>query len=254
MLNAVIATKIGMTQAWTTAGKRVAVTRCFVEPLLVLGKQPQIVADQQIIEVGYGDKKIKNMSKPLRTRLEKSGFSIGVKTVRGMAVTPAEDGSVPTAGTTLALAEVLTVGDVVKVQGTTKGRGFAGAVKRHNFKGGPVTHGQSDRLRTVGSIGSGTNPGRVLKGKRMPGHFGDETQTIKGLVVVHVDPITSEVWLSGPIPGAPQSHVTITKVGESRSIELDRQASGIVEVAAPEAVPEAAEAPEAVTTTETTTA
>lgn len=227
MLDAVIATKIGMTQAWTTAGKRVAVTRCSVSPLLVLGQQPQAHDDKKIIEVGYGDKKMKNMPKPLRTRLEKSGFSVGVLKMRGMTATPAEDGSVPAVGSTIMQTETLHVGDVVKVQGVTKGRGFAGAVKRHGFKGGPKTHGQSDRLRTVGSIGSGTNPGRVLKGKRMPGHYGTETQTIKGLVVVHVDTKTNEVWLNGPIPGANHDHVTITKVGESRDIELDLSASGI---------------------------
>jgi len=211
MLRDFFATKMGMTQAWTKAGKRVVVTRCKADDLAVIGVRtlPLIdTADQNrplvnthILEVGYGKKKLANMSKPLRSKLTKSGFSVGVKKMTGIRM-PATDGETAlTAGQTIAVDSVLQVGDVVQVQGASKGRGFAGAMKRHGFHGGPATHGQSDRARAVGSIGNRTTPGRVWVGKRMPGHNGDETRTVTGLLVVHIDPTTKEEWLSGLIPG-----------------------------------------------------
>lgn len=218
MVNSIFATKIGMMQAWTKQGKRLAVTRCQVAPNLVLShtknNQPE---DRTLIEVGYGKKKIKNMSKPLRTQLEKGGFSVGVRTITGVSVSP---DAAPAVGTTFAAQDVLTVGDVVMVQGTSKGHGFAGAVKRHGFAGGPKTHGQSDRERAVGSIGAGTTPGRVFKGKRMPGHYGVETVTVRNLVVLRINPETQEVWLSGPVPGSLTSTVKISKTGKTKAVEL----------------------------------
>ncbi len=227
MLTTVFATKIGMTQAWTTSGKRLAVTRCVVNPMAVIGHQTPKNSHDIILEVGYGDKKLKNMSKPLRTRLERSGFSSGVTSIRGVKVQASEGEETPAIGSTLKSTDVLAVGDVVKVQGISKGKGFAGAMKRHGFAGGPATHGQSDRARAVGSIGQRTTPGRVWKGKRMPGHMGVDTKTISGLVVLHIDPITHEVWLNGPVPGFATSTVVIRKTGDTRNVELDMDASGI---------------------------
>jgi large subunit ribosomal protein L3 len=221
MLTTVFATKLGMTQAWTKAGKRLPVTRCKVANNVVVGMQPTSKTDQTILEIGYGQKKMKNIPKPLRTRLERGGFNLGVAHVKGVTVVKADEADqVPVVGATIKAEEVLSVGDVVHVQGISKGRGFAGAMKRHGFHGGPRTHGQSDRARAVGSIGSGTTPGRVVKGKRMPGHFGVETMTVKGLVVVYIDPITQEVWLSGPVPGAQSGAIRIEKTGENRNVEL----------------------------------
>ncbi len=227
MLTTVLATKIGMTQAWTTTGKRVAVTRCQVKPMAVVGHQTPQNSQQLILEIGYGDKKLKNMSKPLRTRLERSGFTSGVKNIRGLKFVATEGETAPTIGTSLQLTDSLTVGDVVQVQGISKGKGFAGAMKRHGFAGGPATHGQSDRARAVGSIGQRTTPGRVWKGKRMPGHMGVVTKTVSGLIVLHVDPTTQEVWLNGPVPGFNTSTIAILKTGNTRSVELDKEASGI---------------------------
>ncbi len=239
MVKTVFATKLGMTQAWTKDGKRVAVTRCMVEPNMIVGTQPE-VQDSLIFEIGYGKKKFKNMTKPLRTRLERSGFTLGAKTLTGLRVAKPAEGETPAlqVGQTIALEQVLTVGDVVQVQGTTKGRGFAGAMKRHGFHGGPKTHGQSDRGRAVGSIGAGTTPGRVFRGQKMPGHYGDETQTVKGLVVLHIDAAKQELWLSGPVPGYRTSTIKISKTGESRAIDLDLASAGL------QPAPAAVEAPE----------
>ena len=97
----------------------------------------------------------------------------------------------------------------VKVSGNTKGRGFAGAVKRWGFAGGPKTHGQSDRHRAVGSIGAGSTPGRVWKGKKMPGHFGNEVKTITGLSILKIDKEKNLVVISGSVPGARKNIITI---------------------------------------------
>lgn len=231
MITQVFATKQKMTQAWTKLGKRMAVTQLSVVNNVVVGQN--LDADQQptSFEIGYGKKKLKNMTKPLRSKLEKSGFSLGVTHLKQVE---AEKGSTLKAGDTIKIQEVLNVGDIVKVQGITKGRGFAGAMKRHGFQGQQKTHGQSDRARAVGAIGQRTTPGRVFRGKRMPGHYGTEVQSVLGLTVVHVDPVSQVIWLSGPVPGHMKAVVRITKTGQTKNIELDEKASGIqpaVEVA-----------------------
>lgn len=225
MLTQVFATKQKMTQAWTKLGKRVAVTQLSVTNNLVVGQQLDDNQQPLTFEIGYGQKKLKNMDKPLRSKLEKGGFSSGVTHLKHVA---AAAGSTLKTGDTVKVEEVLAVGDVVKVQGVTKGRGFAGAMKRHGFQGQQKTHGQSDRARAVGAIGQRTTPGRVFRGKRMPGHYGTDVQTVLGLTVLHVDPTSQVIWLSGPVPGHFQSVVRITKTGQKRAIELDQKASGIV--------------------------
>ena len=235
MLDSIFATKLDMTQAWSKQGKRLAVTRCKADDNLVVDQK-----STSIFEVGYGQKKLKNMPKPLRSKMQKSGFSIGVTTLKGVknfekTEVENDNANQTKIGDVIKVGQVLEVGDVVKVQGTSKGRGFAGVIKRHGFHGGQRTHGQSDRERATGSIGAGTDPGRVWPGKKMPGHYGCDTKTVSGLVVIHLDKETGEVWLSGPVPGFYSSTVKITKIGEKKMIELDNDASGIV---IPEKTPE----------------
>ncbi len=224
MLTDFYATKNGMTQAWTADGKRLAVTRLKTPDNIV-----SAVLSPDILEVGYGQKKEKNVTKPLSTRFKKSGFSFMPAKLGGARWTTQEGEEQPKAGTTIAVASVLSVGDVVEVRGITKGRGFAGAVKRYGFHGGPKTHGQSDRTRAVGSIGAGTSPGRVWKGKRMPGHYGVETKTIGGLVILHIDEEAKEIWVSGPVPGHLNSFVLVRKTGREQVVKLNSKASGISE-------------------------
>lgn len=106
---------------------------------------------------------------------------------------------------------IFRVGESVDVMGISKGKGFQGSVKRHGFRGGPKTHGQSDRLRAPGSIGSGTTPGRVLKGTRMAGHMGNDRVTMKKLQVIQADPERNLLVVKGSIPGANGSLVTVKK-------------------------------------------
>lgn len=224
-----------MSQAWSEDGKRLPITKLKVSDNVVLSKKE--TQDKQItVEIGYGPKKLKNVDKPLRSKIEKSGFSFGVKQVEGVKLATQEEGeTVLEAGQTLSVANILSVGDVVEIQGSTKGRGFAGAIKRYGFHGGPKTHGQSDRARAVGSIGSGTTPGRVWKGKRMPGRYGCDTKTVSGLVIVYIDQKNNEVWVNGPIPGYRTSTVRISKTGINKEIKLNLNLLGLAKVE-PEAV------------------
>jgi large subunit ribosomal protein L3 len=109
--------------------------------------------------------------------------------------------------------DMLRQGERVDVVGTSKGKGFAGVMKRHNFRGGPKTHGQSDRWRAPGSIGSGTTPGRVMKGMRMAGHMGDERVTVQNLEIVRIDPERNLIAIRGAIPGPRGGLIMIKKRG-----------------------------------------
>jgi large subunit ribosomal protein L3 len=113
-------------------------------------------------------------------------------------------------GQTVALADVFAEGDLVDVTGVSKGKGFAGQIKRHNFRRGPKTHG-SDHHREPGSIGPGTTPGRVYKGLRMAGHMGDEQATIKKVRVVRADPERNLLLVKGSLPGARGSLILVKK-------------------------------------------
>lgn len=103
-------------------------------------------------------------------------------------------------------------GDLVKVTGTSKGKGFAGVVKRWSFAGGPKTHGQSDRHRAPGSIGAGTDPGRVWKGQKMAGRMGNRRSTVKGLKIIKIEPGGKLILVKGAIPGSPKSQVGLIKI------------------------------------------
>ncbi|HOZ03557.1 MAG TPA: 50S ribosomal protein L3 [Candidatus Woesebacteria bacterium] len=223
MLTDFFAIKTGMTQAWTKDGRRLAVTKLQANDNILVSQ-----LNEEKVVIGYGRKQAKNVNKPQRAQFQKGGFVF--MPARTISTNVVKGETAPSLGESVKVSQVFQVGDLVDVQGVTKGRGFAGAMKRYGFKGGPKTHGQSDRSRAPGSIGSGTTPGRVWKGKRMPGHYGVNTQTVKGLVVLHVDAQTNELWVSGPVPGHIQSFIRIHKTGQTKNIELNKKASGITAV------------------------
>ena len=108
------------------------------------------------------------------------------------------------------LVDIFSAGDSVRISGTSKGRGFAGGIKRLNFKGGPKTHGQSDRWRAPGSIGAGTTPGRVYKGTRMAGHMGNHKVTMPNLKIVGIDKDRNLLFIKGSVPGSNNGMLVIT--------------------------------------------
>lgn len=160
---------------------------------------------------------------------------------------------------------IFQVGDEVKVTGTTKGRGFAGGVKRWGFHGGPKTHGQSDRHRAPGSIGAGTTPGRVYKGKHMAGHMGASQLTVTGLEVIDIDKEKNLLIVKGAVPGAKNGLLIIEKTGKikgyvappepneekqeekEQKAEVESQNTNNQETQKPEDQPAVAEAPTAET-------
>lgn len=243
MLNTLFATKTGMRQAWDISGKRLAVTRLVVDTNAVISKRAlkaknrpenNQVQDCLILEVAYGKKKLKNCTKPLKTKIEKVGLAQGFKDLVGLKFffnenNKEEVDALLKPGDVIKLTDVLEVGDIVSIQGRSKGKGFAGVMKRHGFHGGPRTHGQSDRGRAPGAIGCRTTPGRVLLGQRMAGHMGDVLKTVSNLVVLHIDSERNELWVNGPIPGYNTSTVKITKTGVKKTIQLDKKACGIKE-------------------------
>ncbi len=185
----------------TIFGKKRAMTECYlgntcvpvtkVEVYKMTISQLKTVAKDgyDSVQVAFGNSR---SSKALAGHLKKSGLKSG--TLREIQVEETQ-----TVGDVLEVTQVLTPGSLCLVQGTSKGKGFQGVVKRWGFAGGFKTHGQSDRHRAPGSIGQGTTPGRVHRGKKMPGHMGVDTQTVKNALVVAVQ--DNFVWLSGPVPG-----------------------------------------------------
>ncbi|MDQ3239493.1 MAG: 50S ribosomal protein L3 [bacterium] len=206
-MNTLLATKSEMTSRYDSKGKRLTVTSVIVADNFVVEKKTTEKAGYEGLVLGTGHKKGKN--KALTNKVQGyEGVPLHIKEIRGEY--PNE------VGTFVKLSEVFAEGDLVKVTGISKGKGFTGVVKRYNFRGGPKTHGQSDRHRAPGSLGSGTTPGRVFKGKRMAGRSGGETATVRNLTVIYVNDELKKLFLSGPIPGHKTGLLTITKIGENK--------------------------------------
>jgi len=204
MLSAILGTKIKQTQTFTENGKRIPVTVVSVGPCWVTAMGSH--NDRPWIQLGFGIQK--HLSKPMEGHIKKAGIQEKPRFLRTIQV--AEVGEL-TPGQEVHAEEVFAVGDVIRVIGTSKGKGFAGVMKRHGFHGGPATHGQSDRARSPGSIGQTTTPGRVYRGKRMAGRMGGERKTVSGLSVVGFDKGEQTMMIKGLIPGSKNSLVIIQK-------------------------------------------
>lgn len=209
MIQTLLGIKKEMTSGYDARGRRVAITKVAVSPNFVTQVKTVEKDGYSAVQVAMGSKK--SVKKPQQGHFKKAGVAQNLRYVK--EIRTAEDEGL-TAGTEIAINKVLRKGDQVKVTGTEKGRGFQGGVRRHGFHGvGMRTHGQSDRQRAPGSIGTGTTPGRVLKGKRMAGHMGNETATIMGLEVIAVSKAEGTVSIKGAIPGPYGGLVKIIKTG-----------------------------------------
>ena len=165
------------------------------------------------VQLGFGEKRIKNTTKPMQGHLNKiKNSKLKIQNYpRYLREVKSESEPQLKVGDVVLLKEVFEVGNNVVISGVSKGKGFAGVVKRHGFAGGPKTHGQSDRWRAPGSIGQGTTPGRVWKGKKMAGRMGGITKSIKGLKIMKVEEESGRLAISGGVPGRSGGLVTITK-------------------------------------------
>ncbi len=210
MVTALIGKKIDQAQAFLEDGTRVPVTSVVVSANTVVLVKQKDKHGYDAVQLAFGQKKKATkaeLGQAKGAKLEKAPFLL-------KEVKLADAESLPEVGAVIALSEIFKPGDVIDVMGFSKGKGYAGVVKRHNFKGGPRTHGQSDRERAPGSIGQTTTPGRVYKGKRMAGRMGSENVTIKNLQILDIK--DEELIIKGLIPGIRGGHVVIEKVGEAK--------------------------------------
>ena len=201
MANGLIGRKLGMTRVFAEDGTAVPVTVIEAGPCPVL----QVRGEQ--VQLGYGEKKALRTSKAEMGHAAKAGLTAAPAIVRVFDLAGAD--LAPGASVTVSL---FSEGELVKVTGTTKGRGFQGVVHRHGFGGGPGSHGNT-RHRKPGSIGPGTDPSRVIKGKKMPGHHGAARHTELGLTIVKVDAERNLLYVRGAVPGSKNGIVTVAKQG-----------------------------------------
>lgn len=204
LMNAILAKKVSQGQKFLENGLRIPVTKLGVDGNVVVAIKTPDRDLYSAVQLGF-EKRIK-ARKP---RSNKSPYQF-LKEVRFAD----GDTAMPAIGDTIKASQIFKPGDVINVTGISKGKGYAGGVKRYHFKGGPRTHGQSDRERAPGAIGSNTTPGRVYKGKRMAGHMGHETVTVKNLRVVFAD--DNYILVKGLVPGGKNNLLMLKRVGEDR--------------------------------------
>lgn len=202
MIRGLIGKKIGMTQVFTEDGTMKSVTAIEVGPCTVTQVKTVAKEGYNVVQLGFGE--AKRLNSPEKGHLGKLGQFKHLREFRVEDTSSIELGHQVDVG-------LFQPGDRVDVSGLSKGKGFAGTVKRHHFSGGPKTHGQSDRHRAPGSIGSGTTPGRVLKGLKMAGHMGNQKVTVRHLEVVKVDPDRNLLLVKGAVPGARNGLLEIRK-------------------------------------------
>lgn len=206
-LNGLFAFKEGMATVYNEKGESIPVTVLRYETWKVSQIKTQEKDGYTAVQLAAVPKKAKNASGAETAHLKAAGFEAGAKYVKELRTDALPDGL--KLGDALSI-DTLVKGDVVKITSTSKGRGFQGSVRRWNFAGGPATHG-SKFHRKPGSSGNRTWPGRVMPGKKFPGHWGDETITVKNVVVVDVIASEGVVLVKGPVPGSKNTLVKLVK-------------------------------------------
>jgi large subunit ribosomal protein L3 len=202
MAKGLIGKKIGMTQVFSDEGLSVPVTVIEVQPSVVIQVKTKGTDGYEALQLGYGRIKQKSVTKPLQGHFRKADKGL-FRILREFRtnIEGCEPGQEMT-------AEVFEPGEYVDIVGTTKGKGFAGVVKRHGFRGGRATHGSMFH-RAPGSIGASADPSRVFKGTRLPGHMGDERKTVQNLQVWAVRPDLNVILVKGAVPGSKNGFLLI---------------------------------------------
>jgi large subunit ribosomal protein L3 len=209
MVDGLLGRKVGMTQIFTEDGRVVPVTVIEAGPCYVTQIKTLESDGYQAVQLGFDA--VKKLTKPEKGHLDKAT----APQLRHLREFRADDVADLTLGQKLD-ATVFNAGDLVDVVGTSKGKGFAGVVKRHHFRGGPRTHGQSDRERAPGSSGSTTTPGRVFKGTKKAGQMGNKRVTVQQLQVIEADGERNILVLRGAVPGAKNGLILIKKARKGR--------------------------------------
>ena len=220
-----IGKKLGMTQIFNEQGQQIPVTVIEAEPNAVLAVTDKAKAGHASVQLGLGQQRLARESKkgertPRGRRAnkaelghaKKAGLETAPRTIRSIRLDEPGNAKaeIPTYNVgDLVKVDIFTAGEYVKVTGTSKGRGFQGVVKRHGFGGGPNTHGNT-KHRKPGSVGPGTDPSRVIKGKKMPGHYGDHRHTTIRLRIEQVDAERNLIYIRGAVAG-PTNGIVIVK-------------------------------------------
>ena len=211
MVNTILGRKLGMTQVWGDDDNIVPVTVIQAGPCVISQVKTTETDGYEAVQIGFGDIKEKKVNKPMKGHFAKAGVE-PMRYLREVRVENASEHSVGETITVDAFNEV----EKVDVTGVSKGKGFAGVIKRHGFGGGPGGHG-SHFHRAPGSIGMCATPSRVLKGMRMPGHMGCDRVTVKNLEVVRVDEDLNLILVKGAVPGAKDGIVRVRMAGNGKS-------------------------------------
>lgn len=209
-MKGILGKKLGMSQIFSGDGRAVPVTLIEAGPCYITQLKTKETDGYAAVQIGYGEAKEKHVNKPSRGHLAKAGVPL----VRSLAEYRIEDAADVTVGQQFD-AGIFEEGDIVDVVGVSKGKGFAGVVKRHNFSTRPATHGHHFR-RAPGSIGMCATPSRVLKGKKMPGRMGNDRTTIQFVEVMKIDKEKNLIAVKGAVPGAKGSLIMIRTAKRSR--------------------------------------
>lgn len=212
MINTLLGKKIDQSQRFLSSGQRIPITEINVSQNFVVRVKTQEKDKYTALQLGFGSRK--HAGKTLLGQIRGAGLKTTPQFFREVRLSLAQGDQMPKVGDLFRASDVFKPGDIVDVLGISKGKGFAGVVKRHHFKGGPRTHGQSDRERAPGSIGQTTTPGRVYKGKRMAGRMGHERVTIRNLKIVDVS--DTALFIKGLVPGPKNSLIMVKKIGEDK--------------------------------------
>jgi len=204
-MGAILGKKIGMTRLYNDKREAVPCTVIQAGPCYVAQVKSTEKDGYDAYQLGFGERDEKKVTKPLAGHYKKAGKTPGYLLSEVSKSLIADELE---AGATVGV-DVFSEGEIVDVLGVTKGKGFAGVVKRYNFGGGFRTHGQSDRLRAPGSIGGASDPSRVFKGTKMAGRMGGVNKTIKNLEIVKVMPESNLIVVKGAVPGPKNSYVKI---------------------------------------------
>lgn len=207
MTQEIIGKKLGMSQVFGDDGIVAAVTAIEAGPCTVTQVKTTDKDGYNAVQLGFGE--AKRLKSPQRDHLKGTGEFRYLREFRLDETKGVE------VGQKIDVSQFQS-GDLVDVTGVSKGKGFAGVVKRHHFAGGPKTHGQSDRHRAPGSIGAGTSPGRVLKGQRMPGQMGNQQATVRNLEVFEADPARNLLLIKGAVPGGRNGLLLIKKTSRGK--------------------------------------
>ncbi|MBW1835344.1 MAG: 50S ribosomal protein L3 [Deltaproteobacteria bacterium] len=206
MCRGLLGRKLGMTGHFTPEGKYIPVTVIQVGPCVVTQIKTESTDGYNALQLGFGDRKKSRTNKPMEGHLKKSGAG-RFELLREFSVKNPDEYNL---GQTITL-DVFKVGERVDVTGTSKGRGFAGVIKRHGFHGGKQSHG-SHSHRIPGSIGCSATPAKVIKGKKMPGHYGNKRKTIQNLEIVDIRSEENLVLLMGSVPGPGSGLLAVNKL------------------------------------------